>query len=768
MLAYLDDILEPDDHAEIGQKIKESEFATDLVRRTRDVMLRLRLGAPQVVGKGMGLDANTVAEYLDNTMPPERVADFEKVCLESDVHLAESAACHQILTLVLGQPAAVPPALRDRMYGIPGLNDRLEKDEADEAAAKSGILSALATASVSPPPTPDEPKRHKPEVPDYLRHSRRSRRKMWVLAAIAAALVGVIVTAVVKPEAFGPLLVDPGPGEGERVLAEQGVDPAKFTAPPTVDMGQPMLPGEPGGGTLLPDGTTPAPPFEGPREPATNGGVAPPHEPTIPIEPQPGPGEAIAKGPGLTDPREPTPGVGDPIPLPLPVPGEPMPVEPVPGEPTPAGPVVGGPTVPPEGEGPMTVDGPADTRPVGAYVSDMDVLLRLDPDSETWQRLAPRASLQAGDVLLALPTFRPTIALGSGFTMQLAGGTAVELTPPDAEGVIGVDVRYGQIIAVETGQPGARLRFTLGGEDYVAAFNDAHTTLAVQLQRLQVPGADPEAAPAPVQVDLYTASGRVLWDVGPDAVETVAPAHWRIPQPTVIDEAAQVELPKWIDSEPLSATDRRASIALEEALAVDKPLSLVLNELVAGRRIEVRSLAARCSVYVGQFEPFVAALNDSDQRAAWGLHIEALRNALSLSPQVAGRVRAAFLAKRGDDGESLYRMLWGYSPQDLKSGADKQLVKYLDHSQLDYRVLAFWNVRTITGLGMNYRPEYNQERREQSVRRWQERLAAGEVRYSAQPVAPGPPAEGAEAPAAEPKGPEAGPDLLEGLRELQE
>ncbi len=117
LLAYLDDTLEPMEIKKIGQKVSESEAAQELIARIKQVTRRRRITTPPATGPN-AFDPNTVADYLDNELSSEEIAELEKICLESDVHLAEIATCHQILTLVLGEPALVPPTAKERMYGL--------------------------------------------------------------------------------------------------------------------------------------------------------------------------------------------------------------------------------------------------------------------------------------------------------------------------------------------------------------------------------------------------------------------------------------------------------------------------------------------------------------------------------------------------------------------------------------------------------------------------------------------------------------------------
>lgn len=115
LLAYQDDRLSAANAKELGQKIAKSPFASELVERIREVKRRRRLAMPDK--PVVMIDANLIAEYLDDQLTPELVARLEKEVLASDAMLAEVASAHEILGL-LSDPVTVEPRLRDRLYAL--------------------------------------------------------------------------------------------------------------------------------------------------------------------------------------------------------------------------------------------------------------------------------------------------------------------------------------------------------------------------------------------------------------------------------------------------------------------------------------------------------------------------------------------------------------------------------------------------------------------------------------------------------------------------
>jgi hypothetical protein len=183
LLAYLDDTLDPSEIKHIGQKVAESDAAQELIARIKQITRRRRLTTPPLTGPGAKFDANAVAEYLDNELAADQVSELEKICLESDVHLAEIASCHQILTLVLGEPALVPPTAKERMYQL--------------VEGREAIPSRKAPAPFTASPTNSRHDLEPDESPLLgLPFFRKAGWIRWVLPAAALLLVGALGIAI--------------------------------------------------------------------------------------------------------------------------------------------------------------------------------------------------------------------------------------------------------------------------------------------------------------------------------------------------------------------------------------------------------------------------------------------------------------------------------------------------------------------------------------------------------------------------------------------
>ncbi len=778
LLAYMDDILEPSDHEDLGSKIEASDFASELIHRSRDTVRRLRLGAPAVLSDGsddvldsvdLG-DANAVAEYLDNTLPPEQVADFERMCLEPgtepDMHLAEVASCHHVLTMVLGEPAEVDSELKSRMYQLPahlanGQKLRIEPAHVTQQAAPP-VPSAVTVALPLAQPASVVAEH---EIPDYLREAAASKRRSrrWAIVTTLLAVSGLVFFWFASaPEAeLPPELAQAGMetfDDGEIAIegfgdsttdAMAGDEGAMSSAPPFVPESQAAT--EAPAYVSGPGETSEAMPSDTFDSPVV--GLGKMEEPVAPSAEADSPGEVeLAAGEPemeIAEAEETAPAASVATTTPTPSneietgtsessaamaaegAEEPLLVASAAGtlmeEATP--------TATDEAGEPATPE-PAVPQRLGNYLGNNDVLLIHDAAWEKWIRLPPRTPISTGDALLTLPKFRTHVVLADVNT-YLSGGTRLQIPlekfdTSASNTELNLEMVYGRLL-LNAGLKGSQVAMQVG--DQLREFRlESSASLAVDVERVFVPGTDYENEAAPVKAIWYLTSGSVEWPTAAGGTQTIqAPAMWE----TIdgIDEIPeQIEqLPVWIDRERMTDMQRSAREDLSKELEVEQPVGIRLLELTEGkglgRRKEVRVLAAAASVFVGEFEPLVKTLNDSDQSRVWESHIQALRQAMALSPEDANQLRQAFVNNRGEEAaHDLMDMVVGYNAQQvgetreaIQSGALAQLIQWLDHDSLDYRVLAIHNIREITGKKKAFSPSGTAKRRKIDLRKiWDE------------------------------------------------
>ncbi len=723
MLAYMDNVLEPNESEELGRKIRESKFAGDLVHQIRTVASKVRMDAPKLDGKGMGHDANTVSEYLDSALPQDRVGDFERVCLESNKHLAEVAGCHQILTLVLGKPADVPDGLRERIYALG--HSEAEVESPPVAAAKLKSPLPVKADSNGHPAIVTRPVT---DVPDYLKAGRSGSIWQFLGTLAAVFLLAALVLRLMGPfnNAHPVLALFKGAtpvADANRSTASPATPTDRRLAGEQPEAGQPKTGAATGsqgetasksGESTASDSRPPAPDAGTPvaSKPVEPGSVEPTADPTA--DPTGAAGRA----------REPMP---EPPAIP-PVPDVAAGAKPEPTpKPLPDGPDVPKPALPkPE---PVAMD-------VGRFLSDEQVLAHQVKDDGMWLRVPARSVLSAGEQLISLPAFRPQIALASGVQVTFAGESAVQLAEPVEKNSSRMKVGFGRLMLVTVGAAGARVELDLGGVRGVVTLVDADSAVAVSVKKFLPPGTDPDSMPPFPVVEIFNTYGRVTWEESGQPRVEIPTGQVRIyAGDNAPDNYGPFASPDWIDPKSIAPIDRESQIVLERLLVEDKALNLSLAEALEHRQVNVRSLAARCLAVLGEFEPILNELNDPRQQAFWSGEFVTLRNCIQRGPDVADRLKDALGRAQPDQAAELYRLLWGYSEDQLAKDEAVNLVKLLESDHMDVRVLAIQNLVAITGAMEFYRAEKKPEDVRAAIQAWRSRLAKKTITYKVPPAA---------------------------------
>ncbi len=148
-------------------------------------------------------------------------------------------------------------------------------------------------------------------------------------------------------------------------------------------------------------------------------------------------------------------------------------------------------------------------------------------------------------------------------------------------------------------------------------------------------------------------------------------------------------------------------------------------------------MLAICSLgSFGEFDPFVSALSARELRYFWKDIVESLRSVAVHSPEMATQVRTTFERLRGNEGQQLYRMLWGFSPEQLAGGDAKTLVDALSSLAIDMRVLAYLNLNEITGKTNLFQPDREPKTQRRAILSWDRDLQQGEIVYKVPPIEP--------------------------------
>jgi hypothetical protein len=736
LLAYLDNVLEPADRDQLQQQIDSSDVAKELVHRVGDVTRRLRLGAPEVLGSSLLDDPNTVAEYLDNVLEPDRVAEFEKGCLESDALLAEAAACHHVLTMVLNRPAEVDPDTLQRMHALEDALRRATRLRIEPSHRGASVAAAIAPAPVldsgpMPTLTGDAAAPAAPRAPDYLKQGEPTPWGKWALAAAAVAMLAAVAytalgpngALVAKDSAQSATPVETAdekspdsagdaqskPGEESSVVAPPAPDPARD---------QPPLPAAVRG-ALEPVVADAAPDGEPAAARATDNDAKAP-EPAPPAEDTGLANEPAADGEEPATEGE-KPKVEDKEP---PAEDDEEPVKPAPG--------------------------PASA---GVYVGPALSMLVEEREPDSWWRLATGAKLPARARLLSLPTYRPRLDLVGGTGVELAGpadvtidvtGTSADESGSDSEAppvTPRIEVRYGKTIVANLAESGsASVELALGDESGLVTL-EAGAAVALDVERVFTPGIELRNESPPVVAVAYAPTGRVRWAFRGADLSIDEPSQWMIVSGGRLQALAPYGGdPGWLaggsGGAGVAAWDADASGPVAEGIAPGAEAWPALEAFAQGtRRKELRALADRCAAAVGHPEALVRTFDDPNARSLWRTNLDELRRVAGRSTEDATRAYEAFVSKYGSEqGAILWRLVIGYSPDevgqtpaDLRVGAVARLLDSMDSESLAERALANLNLEELTGLIQVYSAVDSPSERRVAVNKLRRRLKINDL-----------------------------------------
>lgn len=694
LLAWRDGLVHGPEHDDLAAKVASSTVAPRLVERMAELGARADLASPSS-------DANTVAEFLDNTLPADQLEVFERVCLESEMQFAEAAECHSLLAELLRDAKAsstLDPSSIEQLLAVATRQGSLPGDRSqpgDQVAIGDLMRQAKAVAARSTP---------RPATPG-------ANGSLGAWLSVGAALLLLVV--------LGALLVRsiwlPETRNRQVAVAEQADIPRK----PEQVVAEPVAPSPPPTVMEAPVSIPePAPETRAASEPSAQT-VSSEASGASPFPPE----NDVAVATGQT-PTEPI--------IPLPVMEAP---ETGPEEPVPVGPVVPQPE-PQAGHQPRLVAGGPLLHRVGIGEGD------------GWRAVFPGSSLAATEDFVVPIHSYPQIVCGD-VSFRLLPGTRGVLAHGRDENVW-IEIVFGKAVAW-TEAASASVGMTAGGLSGVFTIGPRQP-VGIEVDLARDRGTDPTVVPPGMRTSIVaTGGGRFRQSQRDGSAPVAVLAGLELDQPvpprggmmwdSVAAGAARVaplvQEPAWMkQAGPARTIDRHAAEALATVLAGDVPATDALRMAGDSRRVEVRMAAAATLALAGEYELLVELLCDESsgkklRDGEWtALEAMTVPHALARGANATAALRQA-LATKGPPGREaeLFLLARGMSAEELAAGGAAGLVKALEDPTLVVRRYALANLVSQlpdpAEATRNYRPDRAMLLNDKGIAWWRGQVEEG-------------------------------------------
>lgn len=744
LLAYRDQVLKPAEWEDMHARVQQSAMAANLLKRIESLANRPTILAPPVEGKGLGADANSIAEYLDDALKRDKVPELERICLESDVQLAELAQCHSLLSTALSTTVDIPSALRERVvsFGDPVARTRALAERptgltgesvsaafpraapaptADQALTRSGTAAtesqpgaqpasdgragrmvkaqpveapmvASGGESIRPTGLDLEGSHLAHEVPEYLRGSTGDRwRGPLAIGALVAVLALLVWQSLGSWESVREMLADRSlvTATSSEPSSEPSSEASSTSAPATTAAAA-AASSKAGSASANAAGARPA------TEPSSSDSA--PSEPTTPSTPSSSTAtsEAVAASTGVAGNASSTT--------------------------RPAQPAV-----------PHAAEWlPSDPQAMGA------VILAYAGEALPLHRMQPAERLPSGTQVIVPPANRPKLDLANGPSWNFCGPTQMSVALPETgeQAVPQVTMRLGRAL-LSAGSQGQAVEIQTPDSRALLTLNDAAARIALELRYVAMqhgPMTDRNVNPPVLFV--YAIEGGASISLRDANGQGSAPVSLQPGQLLMISagkarppEAS--EAPAWIEPSSDRPVDLLAAEDLQRQLTSNQPIGQTLHSLVANRRPETRALAAQTLAMLGSWDWTTVeknTLNDSRDRSYWTPLLDLTRQVLAANPEDAKQLRNVLVMRDRERGALQADMWLGMTQAQLQNEGLSAMVGVLDSEVLLDRILAIYQLQRLTGKDFGYQAgEVNRA----SVQQWNRELASGRLQILA-------------------------------------